>query len=81
MSDIQAQIDFLNDIKEVTEEFDAAYEVRKEDPERWEAAKAAFQERRTFWRMVNHASDLSEEGAVKVSPVESRTEIKGEELK
>lgn len=79
MSDIQAQIDFLNDIKDVTEEFFAAKELRWEDPERYEAAKHAFQERRSFWRGVNRASGAPvEDGAVQASPVEVKAELKGE---
>lgn len=79
MSDIQAQIDFLNDIKDVTEEFNAAYETRFEDPQRWDAAKHAYQERRTFWRMVNQSANLpAEEGTVQASSVDVKAEIKGE---
>lgn len=79
MSDIQAQIDFLNDIKEVTEEFESAYKTRFEDPERWDTAKHAFQERRTFWRAISRLVNLPvEEGTVQASPVESKAEIKGE---
>lgn len=78
MSDIQAQIDFLNDIKDVTEEFFAAKEAKKEDPERYEAAAHAFQERRSFWRAIHRLGGSSDEGAVQASPVEVKTELKGE---
>jgi hypothetical protein len=79
MSDIQAQIDFLNDIKDVTEEFNAAYETRTEDPERWYAAKHAYQERRTFWRMVNQTGLPSvDDSTVQASSVDIKSEIKGE---
>jgi hypothetical protein len=79
MSDIQAQIDFLNDIKDVTEEFNAAYETRFEDPQRWDAAKHAYQERRTFWRMVNRSANLPVgDDTTQPSSVEVAAEIKGE---
>ena len=79
IEDIEAQIEFLNDIKDVTVEFEAAYENRDSDPERWEAAKAAFQERRSFWRSVRNNTVMDDNGTlVQPSPVNSLTAIKGE---
>jgi hypothetical protein len=79
MSDIQAQIDFLNDIKDVTEEFHAAYETRQSDPDRWEAAKAAYQARRTFWRAINRLSAAPVgDDTVQASSIDVKAEIKGE---
>lgn len=68
MSDLKAEIELLQDLESATEEFDAAQLVRKEDPERWEAAKEAFQAKRSFWRGVNHS--LTRPSDDTVSPTE-----------
>jgi hypothetical protein len=79
MSNIQEQIDFLNDIKDVTEEFFAAKAVKREDPERYEAAVNAFQERRSFWRAINRLGAApAGDDTVQASSVDSKAEIKGE---
>lgn len=79
MSDIQEQIDFLNDIKDVTEEFFAAKAVKREDPERYEAAANALQQRRSFWRAIYRLGlSTAEDNTAQPSPVEVSAEIKGE---
>lgn len=78
MSSIQEQIDFLNDVKDVTEEFFAAKEVKREDPERYEAAVNALQERRSFWRAIHRLGASPAEDTVQPTPVDAKADIKGE---
>ena len=58
MSKISDEIAFLKSIQDVTEEFEAAREVKAEDPERWTAASEAFQAQRSFWRQVAIDNEL-----------------------
>lgn len=52
---IKAEGAFYAEIGPLQEEFEAAREVKKEDPERWYEAKQAFEDKRTYWRAIGEA--------------------------
>lgn len=81
MSNIREQIAFLEEVADLEEEFNAAYETRKEDPERWDAAKHAYQAARSNWRGVFRAFNPTGDGSTVVAgATESATEIHGKEV-
>ena len=49
---IQELITFLNEVKPLVEEMEAARLVKTEDPERWWASKNAFEDKRRYWRQI-----------------------------
>lgn len=67
---IKAEGAFYAEIGPLQEEFEAAREVKKEDPERWYEAKQAFEEKRTYWRSIGeaiHALAAADDSDVKVT--------------
>lgn len=52
MSTIDEEIEFLMEIRDVKAEYEAAREVRGDDPERYAAACEALAEKRSFWRQI-----------------------------
>ena len=83
MSDnFRDQIELLQDLVEVEEERAAAYETREEDRERWRAAKAAYAEKRSFWRAIKEltAAPSDDPSTVHVEATETKkTKIHNEE--
>ena len=61
MSNIRQQIEFLEAIEKATAEREAAYETRDTDRERWNAAKQAYAEQRSFWRSIYAEQQSKEE--------------------
>ncbi len=49
---LRAQRDLIDEILALSEERDAAYEVRESDSARWQAAKQKYAEARRMWREV-----------------------------
>lgn len=49
---IKADIAFYNEVGPLEEELEAAREVKKEEPVRWQEAKQAFEEKRRFYRQI-----------------------------
>lgn len=56
---IKADMAFYAEVGPLQEEFEAARESKKDDPERWHNAKQAFEEKRTYWRQVGEAVNVS----------------------
>jgi hypothetical protein len=51
-NEMRATAELLADLAVLAEEREAAYETRRDDPERWTAAKTAYAEARSYWRGV-----------------------------
>lgn len=49
---LKEDIAFLQKIEPLMSEFEAAREVKHEDPDRWFNAKQAFEVERTYWRQI-----------------------------
>lgn len=78
MNDIEAQIEFLEAIRDVSIEREAAYATRAQDRERWRDAKQAFGAQRSFWREVfaySKAVNEIEMGAVTPTTVGASTTV------
>lgn len=80
MSDIKDQIQMLHEIDELQSEFDAAYDTRREDPERWDAAKHAFQAKRTFWKSIRELTQYASSGTA-TGGVDAGSDIQNEKVK
>ena len=59
MAKIDEDIAFLQSIRDVAAEFEAAKEFRKSDPARWEEASEKYAAIRTFWRQVALGGDTA----------------------
>jgi hypothetical protein len=51
-----SEVTFYTQVAPLMEELEAAREVRREEPVRWEEAKQAFAEVQTFYRLLDEAA-------------------------
>lgn len=49
---IKAEVAFYQEVGPLEEELEAAREVKKDEPVRWQEAKQAFEEKRRFYRQI-----------------------------
>lgn len=84
MSDnFRDQIELLQSLVEVQEERDAAYETREENRDRWNEAKSAYAEQRSFWRGIKELTNPVEDdddSTVASPSVSTKTKIRNEEI-
>lgn len=66
-SELRAQRDLIDQILDISEERESAYEQRDANPERWRAAKQAYAEARRHWRDVAAWKKAVDESAASVS--------------
>ena len=76
LENAQANLEFYTTVAPLELEFEEARATKEDDPERWLAAKQAFEEQRTFYRQIGEYLKASEEAAtIAAAAAEATVEV------